>query len=69
MPGMSRSARGLVGGALVGVAVLWAAALALPIQWIAAFFATTTVLTLIALGIEMWRASRALERAEATVRH
>ena len=66
---MSHSARGLIGGALVGTAILGLAVLSLPFQWIVAFFATTTLLTVIALGLEMWRASRELQSVEATLEH
>jgi hypothetical protein len=66
---MSRSARGLIGGAALGAAILCVGVLALPIQWIVAFFATTTALTVIALSVESWRASRELTAAESRVKH
>jgi hypothetical protein len=43
--------------------------LTLPIQWIVAFFATTTALTVIALSVESWRASREMTAAESRVKH
>jgi len=65
---MSRNARGLIGGAIFGASVLSIAILTLPLQWIIAFFATTTTLTVIALGIEVWSASRDLETVESPER-
>jgi len=62
---MSHPARGLIGGALAGASILGIAMLSLPLQWIVAFFATTTLLTLVALGLEMWRAPRAVHAAES----
>lgn len=65
---MSRRARGLMAALVLGMAVLAAAALALPIEWIVGFFAITTTLSMLALGVELWRASRELVIAESNTR-
>lgn len=65
---MSRTAGGLMAASVLWVAILGVAVLVLPMAWIIAFFASTTVLNLIVLGAGLWTESPVFAIAEAKIR-
>jgi hypothetical protein len=66
---MNRHAYGVIGLSALWVASLSAAMLTVPIEWVVGFFAVTTTLSMTALSLEVWRASRELASSESPVRH